>query len=214
METTKSTNDMLVFYESIANLKKLGFEFDDDALKELADIENDLIHTQLLDCVKDNLSSMLDPIQRKVSVLVEHEPGEELKVSFYTPKVKTTPLPPAPVPTPALAKFKGGYTKDPSIPFAVEFPDGVKIAEKNAVETFIKSLQKIGLSKVQQHAGIIIQGYNLVSDVKRPPEGKTKTWQHYVDTKYIYTKLSNPKKQKHLYTIAEKFKINIKIYDI
>ena len=115
---------------------------------------------------------------------------------------------------PAPTKSKGGYTKDPSIPFAVEFPDGVKIAEKNAVETFIKSLQKIGLSKVQQHAGIIIQGYNLVSDVKRPPEGKTKTWQHYVDTKYIYTKLSNPKKQKHLYTIAEKFKINIKIYDI
>ena len=126
---------------------------------------------------------------------------------------------PAPVPTPptlvpAPTKSKGGYTKDPSIPFAVEFPDGVKIAEKNAVETFIKSLQKIGLSKVQQHAGIIISGYNLVSDVERPPEGETKKWQHYVDTKYIYTKLSNPVKIKFLYQIAEKFKINIKIYDI
>lgn len=126
---------------------------------------------------------------------------------------------PAPVPTPptlvpAPTKSKGGYTKDPSIPFAVEFPDGVKIAEKNAVETFIKSLQKIGLSKVQQHAGIIISGYNLVSDVERPPEGETKKWQHYVDTKYIYTKLSNPVKIKFLYQIAEKFKISIKIYDI
>ena len=126
---------------------------------------------------------------------------------------------PAPVPTPptlvpAPTKSKGGYTKDPSIPFAVEFPDGVNIAEKNAVETFIKSLQKIGLSKVQQHAGIIISGYNLVSDVERPPKGETKKWQHYVDTKYIYTKLSNPVKIKFLYQIAEKFKINIKIYDI
>ena len=115
---------------------------------------------------------------------------------------------------PAPTKSKGGYTKDPSIPFAVEFPDGVKIAEKNAVETFIKSLQKIGLSKVQQHAGIIIQGYNLVSDVKRPPEGKTKTWQHYVDGKYIYTKLSNRDKKVYLYEIAEKLGISIKIYDI
>jgi hypothetical protein len=126
---------------------------------------------------------------------------------------------PAPVPTPptlvpAPTKFKGGYTKDPSIPFAVKFSDGDIIAEKTAVETFIKSLQKIGLSKVQHVGKMMSSGYNLVSDVKRPPEGKTKTWQHYVDTKYIYTKLSNPKKQKHLYTIAEKLGISIKIYDI
>lgn len=212
METTKSTNDMLVFYESIANLKKLGFEFDDDALKELADIENDLIHTQLLDCVKDNLSSMLDPIQRKVSVLVEHEPGEELKVSFYTPKVKAKPLPPAPVPTPVLAKFKGGYTKDPSIPFAVEFPDGDIIAEKKAVKTFIKSLQKLDLVKVQ-HVGIEIKGYNLVSNIERPRVGKNK-WQDYVDRKYIYTKLSNPQKINYLYRIAKALGIKINIYDI
>ena len=212
METTKSTNDMLVFYESIANLKKLGFEFDDDALKELADIENDLIHAQLLDCVKDNLSSMLDPIQRKVSVLVEHEPGEELKVSFYTPKVKTKPLPPVPVPTPALAKFKGGYTKDPSIPFAVEFPDGDIIAEKKAVKTFIKSLQKLDLVKVQ-HVGTEIKGYNLVSNIERPRVGKNK-WQDYVDRKYIYTKLSNPQKINYLYRIAKALGIKINIYDI
>ena len=126
---------------------------------------------------------------------------------------------PAPVPTPptlvpAPTKFKGGYTKDPSIPFAVKFSDGDIIAEKTAVETFIKSLQKIGLSKVQHVGKMMSSGYNLVSDVKRPPEGKTKTWQHYVDTKYIYTKLSNPLKKQYLYEIAEKLGISIKIYDI
>ena len=124
---------------------------------------------------------------------------------------------PAPIPpstlTPAPTKSKGGYTKDPSIPFAVKFSDGDIIAEKTAVETFIKSLQKIGLSNIQQHAGIIIKGYNLVSDVERPRTGKNK-WQDYVDSKYIYTKLSNPLKKQYLYEIAEKLGISIKIYDI
>ena len=151
-------------------------------------------------------------LKQQLDELVKEGFLEALPHDCYSMKLEDVEDKPTLVPAPT--KSKGGYTKDPSIPFAVEFPDGVKIAEKNAVETFIKSLQKIGLSKVQQHAGIIIQGYNLVSDVKRPPEGKTKTWQHYVDTKYIYTKLSNPLKKQYLYEIAEKLGISIKIYDI
>ena len=130
--------------------------------------------------------------------------------------VEIKPMPSVPTPptlVPAPTKFKGGYAKDPSIPFAVKFPDGDIIAEKTAVKTFIKSLQKIGFSNIQHHAGIIIKGYNLVSDVERPRTGKNK-WQDYVDSKYIYTKLSNPLKKQYLYEIAEKLGISIKIYDI
>ena len=115
--------------------------------------------------------------------------------------------------SPAPTKFKGGYTKDQSIPFAVEFlDDKITIKGKTAVETFIKSLKHIGLSNVQ-HLGIMIQGYNLVSDVERPRYGKNK-WQDYVDDKYIYTKLSNHRKITYLYEIANELGINIKIYDI
>jgi hypothetical protein len=56
-------------------------------------------------------------------------------------------------------------------------------------------------------------GYNLVSDVERPLDGKNK-WQDYVDNKYIYTKLSNQDKKRYLYQIANKLGINIEIYDI
>jgi hypothetical protein len=133
---------------------------------------------------------------------------EDVEVKSKTP----APIPPSTL-TPAPTKSKGGYTKDPSIPFAVKFSDGDIVAEKTAVKTFIKSLQKIGLSNIQHHAGIIIKGYNLVSDVERPRTGKNK-WQDYVDTKYIYTKLSNPLKKQYLYEIAEKLGISIKIYDI
>ena len=121
----------------------------------------------------------------------------------------STPTTQASAPT----KFKGGYTKDQSIPFAVEFlDDKITIKGKTAVETFIESLKHIGLSNVQ-HVGIMIQGYNLVSDVERPRYGKNK-WQDYVDDKYIYTKLSNHRKITYLYEIANELGINIIIYDI
>jgi hypothetical protein len=59
----------------------------------------------------------------------------------------------------------------------------------------------------------MIQGYNLVSDVERPSDGKNK-WQDYVDDKYIYTKLANSLKIKYLNQIAKKLGISIEIYDI
>ena len=57
------------------------------------------------------------------------------------------------------------------------------------------------------------QSYDLVSDVEHPLN-REKNLQHYVDGKYIYTKLSNRDKKVYLYEIAQKLGINIEIYDI
>ena len=127
--------------------------------------------------------------------------------------IEVKPMIPASTPPPTLApaptKSKGGYTRKRSIPFAVKFPD-YEFYEKTAAETFIKSLQYIGLSKVQG-VGIMYQGYNLVSDVERPRDGKNK-WQDYVDGKYIYTKLGNLEKIDCLNRIATELGISVKVY--
>ena len=152
-----------------------------------------------------------DALKKQLDELVKEGVLDALSDDCYGMKlagIEDKPI--SKVKTPA--KFKGGYTKGPSIPFAVEFPDGVIFAENKAVKTFIMSLQKIGLSKVQ-HVGIMIQGYNLVSDDERPRDGRNK-WQDYVDNKYIYTKLTNSLKIKYLNQIAGKLGIDIKIYDI
>ncbi len=152
-----------------------------------------------------------DTLKQQLDELVKDGVLEVLSDGCYSRKlagVEDKPI--SKVKTPA--KSKGGYTRGSSIPFAVEFPDGVIFDDNKAVKTFIKSLQKIGLSNVQ-HVGIMIQGYNLVSDVERPSDGKNK-WQDYVDNKYIYTKLANSSKIKYLYQIANELGISIKIYDI
>ena len=157
------------------------------------------------------LGNLEDALKQQLDELVKDGVLEVLSDGCYSRKlagVEDKPI--SKVKTPA--KSNGGYTRGSSIPFAVEFPDGVIFADNKAVKTFIKSLQKIGLSNVQ-HVGIMIQGYNLVSDVERPSDGRNK-WQDYVDNKYIYTKLANSSKIKYLYQISNELGISIKIYDI
>ena len=152
-----------------------------------------------------------DTLKQQLDELVKDGVLEVLSDGCYSRKLAgVDDKPNSKVKTPA--KSKGGYTRGSSIPFAVKFPDGVIFDDNKAVKTFIKSLQKIGLSNVQ-HVGIMIQGYNLVSDVERPSDGKNK-WQDYVDDKYIYTKLANSLKIKYLNQIAKKLGISIEIYDI
>ena len=155
-----------------------------------------------------NLESAL---KQQLDELVNEGHLEALPHSCYSMKLASVEVKPKrPVSTPATTtKSK----KAPSIAFTVEFPDdNVKFHEKNAVKTYIESLKYIGLRRVQS-VGIIKNGYNLVSDVERPPEGGNK-WQDYVDSKYIYTKLGNQEKKAYLYEIAGKLGINIKISDI
>ena len=132
--------------------------------------------------------------------------GVEVKHKNPTP---TTPATLVPAPT----KSKGGRKKATSIPFVVEFPDDkVIFNEKTAVSTYIESLKHIGLSRVQS-LGKMHGEYALVSNVE-DPYNSGNSLQHYVDGKYIYTKLSNRDKKVYLYEIAQKLGINIEIYDI
>lgn len=154
-----------------------------------------------------------DALKKQLDELVKEDVLEALPHDYYSMKlagIEVKSMSPAPSPP---TKSKGGYTRGPSIPFAVEFPDDdVVFNERMAVETFIKSLKHIGLSRVQS-VGIMIQGYNLVDDNERPPRDGNK-WQDYVDDKYIYTKLGNPQKKQYLYQIASELSIKIKIYDL
>ena len=169
-------------------------------LPECKDIEKAL-KQQLDELVKEGFLEALphDCYSMKLA-------GVEVKHKNPTP---TTPATLVPDPT----KSKGGRKKATSIPFVVEFPDDkVIFNEKTAVSTYIESLKYIGLSKVQ-HLGLMHQSYDLVSNVE-DPYNSGNSLQHYVDGKYIYTKLSNRDKKVYLYEIAQKLGINIEIYDI
>ena len=151
-----------------------------------------------------------EALKQELYELVKEGDLDALPNDCYSMKLASVEIKPKrPVSTPGTTKSK----KAPSIAFAVKFDDkDDEILEKTAVKTYIESLKHIGLRRVQS-VGIMKNGYNLVSDVECPPEGRKK-WQDYVDSKYIYTYLSNQDKKAYLYQIADKLGINIKISDI
>lgn len=86
--------------------------------------------------------------------------------------------------------------------------DGKVYQEKNAIRTFIRVLQHIGLEKVAT-VGIICSGYNLVDTRKRTE--KNRRWQQQVDGKWVYVYFSNQTKCKYLFQIAESLQKKIRI---
>lgn len=109
-----------------------------------------------------------------------------------------------------IAEFGEFYskTKGPSIKFFVKFGDGTIIKGKNGLDTFVKSLQHIGLEKASHWTGKKFKGFNLVDNKERTPyhitrKGTLIPWQKEVDGWFIYQQVSNETKMECLEAISE-----------
>ena len=105
---------------------------------------------------------------------------------------------------------KRRITRKKSEAFAVTIPDGNVIMEKNAVRTFIKTLQTIGFEKIAKDASSVkLSSWPVVSTHRRPKAKES--WQELVDGWYVYTHASNFDKIKSLLDIARLFSLDISI---
>lgn len=91
--------------------------------------------------------------------------------------------------------------------FSVTFEDGTVIHESKDVDTFTKSLQKIGLKKVYEYSQQA--DYYLVSTEKITD--KNDKAQIYIDGYYIYTQINNKQKIEYLTRLSEFFGENLDI---
>ena len=81
---------------------------------------------------------------------------------------------------------------------------------RQAIDTFIDTLRKIGFERIPavgiKHGG----GYNLVSKDKRPPM-PGRIWQHVCDGWYIYSNISNGTKAEDLKRISDHYHLSLSI---
>ena len=71
----------------------------------------------------------------------------------------------------------------------VIFPDGTVIWHRQAIDTFIDALRKIGLARIPEVGIEHGNGFNLVGKEKRPTV-PGRIWQHECDGWYIYSRCS------------------------
>ena len=98
-------------------------------------------------------------------------------------------------------------TKAPPMKLRITFSDGTVIFEKNATETFIKSLQYIGLQKISELKSITISGYPLVSIY----ENKYSRQVRNLDGYFIETHSSTKQKAHFLDSIGNLLHVDILI---
>ena len=99
-------------------------------------------------------------------------------------------------------------TRAGSIGFAVTFKDGVTIQHRDAKDTMIESLRKIGFEETAKFRGRLFKGFPLVG--KKQRTDGTHKWQDFVDGWYIYTNMANDTKIKMLKMISDELHLGLK----
>ena len=208
-------------YSIIENSREVGVKLTKEVLQQVEELEEGIIKEEILPALSSDIAPRLEPIRRDLVLVVEYHPGEPISVALSR-KAKiseimgaktliprsSTPVKseeePEATPTHEPTKHVENTTKG----LKVTFPDGTVIWHKQAIDTFISTLKKIGLNRVAEmgikHGG----GYDLVSKDKRPTV-PGRIWQHECDGWYIYSNTSNSMKIEDLRKISNYFGMNL-----
>ena len=153
-------------YKAMETLRKEGLPVHDDLEQKASELEEEIIKKEILPVLTKTIEPALKPVQRELVLVVDYVPGQPLSVHLSRKRNFTAELDDAKeiVLDPEVShtnheqphsddKIQRGPTRD----LAVTFPDGTEIAEKTAVETFVKAVKKIGVAEVRK----VVEDHNL-----------------------------------------------------
>lgn len=215
-------------YSIIENSKDVGVRLAKDVLQQVEALEEQIIKEELLPALGKDIEPQLRQIKRPLVLVVEYTPEKPISVKLSR-KMNISEMLDAKLIMPPGSKLGTPVTSSLSSPpvaaheptkhvvnhtrgLKVTFPDGTVICESTAIETLIRSLQKIGLAKVAASGITHGGGYGLVSKKLRPAVAG-RIWQHKVNDWYVYVNLSNQQKKDDLTKLSDMFDIKLVIED-
>ena len=208
-------------YSIIENSREVGVKLSKDVLLQVEELEEGIIKEEILPALGNDIAPRLEPIKRDLVLVVEYHPGEPISVALsrktriseimgaktLTPR-SSTPVKSDEVPEVTTPHEPTKQIKNPTKGMKVTFPDGTVIWHRQAIDTFIESLRKIGFDRVARLNLKHGKGYHLVSKEKRPPVAGH-IWQHECDGWYIYSNISNSQKIQDLQQISDHYHLGL-----
>ena len=190
-------------YSIIENSREVGVKLSKDVLQQVEELEEGIIKEEILPSLGNDIAPRLEPIKRDLVLVVEYHPGEPISVALsrktkiseimgaktLTPR-SSTPVKSEGEPTEVKPHEPTKHIENTTKGMRVTFPDGTVIWHRQAIDTFIDALRKIGLERIPLLGIVHGNGYNLVSRDKRPTV-PGRIWQHECDGWYIYSNISN-----------------------
>ena len=209
-------------YKAMETLRKENIDLT-DVEKQVSELEEEIIKKEILPVITESIEPALKDVKRELVLVVEYHPGEPISVALSR-KTKISEMTGAKVLTPRSSMpVKSEEEPEEVTPheptkrienvtkgMKVTFPDGTVIWHRQAIDTFIDALRKIGLERIPaigiEHGG----GFNLVSKDKRPTM-PGRIWQHECDGWYIYSNISNGTKADDLKRISDYYHLGLKV---
>lgn len=210
-------------YSIIENSREVGVKLSKDVLQQVEELEEGIIKEEILPALGNDIAPRLEPIKRDLVLVVEYHPGEPISVALsrktkiseimgaktLTPR-SSTPVKSEGEPTEVKPHEPTKHIENTTKGMRVTFPDGTVIWHRQAIDTFIDALCKIGLERIPSLGIVHGNGYNLVSRDKRPTV-PGRIWQHECDGWYIYSNISNGTKADDLKRISDHYHLGLKI---
>lgn len=139
-------------YASIEGLQNLGIPLNDDTLKAVDELEEQLIKTEILPAMSDDIEPLLSQIQRDLVLVVEYHPGEPINVAISR-KAKISEIVDAKPLTPRTERkvrqeVHMSKKKAPKTGLCVWLPDGDYIQETSAARTEAEAVILAGIERV------------------------------------------------------------------
>ena len=211
-------------YSIIENSREVGVKLSKDVLQQVEELEEGIIKEEILPALGNDIAPRLEPIKRDLVLVVEYHPGEPISVALsrktkiseimgaktLTPR-SSTPVKSEEEPADVKPHEPKKHIENTTKGMRVTFPDGTVIWYRQAIDTFIDALRKIGLERIPE-VGIIHSDFNLVSKKKRPTV-PGRIWQHECEGWYIYSNISNLTKKEDLKRISDYYHLGLKIED-
>lgn len=211
-------------YSIIENSRDVGVDLPEGVIQQVEKLEEGIIKEEILPIVSQSIEPALEQVKRDLVLVVEYHPGEPISVALsrktkiseiigaktLTPKSSTpvkSNVKPTEVEPHIPTKFITNVTKG----MKVTFPDGTVVWHRQAINTFIETLRRIGLERIPQ-VGIKHSGYNLVGKEERPTSPGC-IWQHECDGWYVYSNICNSTKAEDLKRISNYYRLGLKIED-
>lgn len=196
------------------NLKELGLSINEDLIQEANELEEEIIKKEILPVLSKTIEPALQPVQRELVLVVDYVPGKPLSVHLsrkrnFTAEIDAKEILPDPeVEHKEIGKTGPKVVKQPVTRLKITFADGTVIQERNAAETFVAFVRKVGVERVRS-LGLKQCKIPLVSNTidkkygdKQKPLGNG--W-------YLMTNTSTQSKLKDIEAIAKTFDIKVKV---
>ncbi len=203
-------------YQSINGLKEVGLSLNPEIINEVNHLEEELIKNEVIPRLSESIEPIITKIQRPLVLVIDYVPNEKLSVRMtrkrvITEDIETKEYPIAikestpDYPTQDSERKREFAEKSPKTGLIVKFPNGKVINHKFAYETFINTIEMIGIEKVKK-MDLKILNHDLISkDESIYAQHKTK--EGYL----IITHSSTKSKKDVLDKISKEYNLGLEI---